>query len=91
MLCGGLPVFLGEGFPLVGKEFFDFSVGVCGDADEEIAEVGVGVESVAFGALDQAVEGGGGVSAELAACEKPVFSSDAERAYGAFGGVILGK
>ena len=51
------------GFPAVGEEFVQSAVGDGGDAGEHVAEVGEGVEAVAFGALDEAVVDGGGVPA----------------------------
>ncbi len=47
---------LSQGFPVVGKQLMDAGVGLGGDAGEDVAQVGEGVELMAFGALDEAVE-----------------------------------
>ena len=86
---GRLFFFLNLTFPVVGEELVDFVVGVGWDFGEEIAEVGEGINFVALGALDEAVESGGGVASAFAAGEEPVFASDGQRADGAFGGVVV--
>ena len=62
------------GFPLVGEEFVEAVVWRAGDAGDDVAEIGEGVDAVALGALDEAVVGGGSVAAALAAGEEPVVA-----------------
>ena len=50
---------------MVGQQQVDVPVGVGGDAQEEIAQVDEGVQLVALGAPDEAVEGGRGTSAPV--------------------------
>ena len=64
-------------------------VGVGGDAEEEVAQVAEGVESVVFGTLNQAVVDGGGVAPAVAAHEEVIFASDADAAQPLFGGVVV--
>jgi len=52
------------GFPAVGEEVAEVGRGIGGDAQEDVAQVGEGVDAVAFGALDEGeVDGGGAASA----------------------------
>ncbi len=75
-------------FPVVGEEQVAGLVGVGGDAQEEAAQAVEGIEAVALGALNHAVERGGGVSAAVAADEQVVLASKGDGAQGAaLGGV----
>ena len=68
-LCPGGGGELGDGVARVG-----------GQALEEIAEVGEGVEVVEASRGDQAVEDGGAATALVAAGEEPVLAADGDAA-----------
>ncbi len=46
-----------------GEQVADAIDGVVGDAAQHITQVGFGVEAVEFGGFDQAIEGGGAITA----------------------------
>jgi hypothetical protein len=62
VVAGGL---FREVFPVVGGEFVDAAVGVCGDAGQRMAQAGEGGESVSARAGDKAEVDGCGVSAAV--------------------------
>ena len=86
---GGGGSFLG-GKPVDGQEFGDAFGGVALDAGEDIDKVGVGVGTDGAAALDEAQEHPGGIAADLATDEKPVFATDGQGAQGAFGHAVVG-
>jgi len=84
-LSGGL----GLGLPVVREEFVDAAIGMGGDAGEEVAQVGEGVEAVAPGAGNEAEVDGGGVSTAVGAEEQPVLAAQGDGAHGLFGRVVV--
>lgn len=51
----------------------DLLVGGCREATQQVQDVGVGFESVAFGRLDECEEDGAGGACFFGADEEPVF------------------
>ena len=61
-------------FPTVGQELAQVGGGFAGDAEEDVAQVGEGIDSVTLGALDEAVVVGRGAASSVAAQEEPVLT-----------------
>lgn len=61
---------------------------VIGDAADDVAEVGLGVEAVQFGSADQAV-GSGALAASGGAEEELVVESEGGDAQRVFGGAVV--
>ena len=72
-----------------GGELGEAVLGMGGQAFEEVAQVGVGVESVAASGGDEAVEDGRAAAALVAAGEDPVLAAHGDRAQGSFGRVVV--
>src|SRR6266511_5300912 len=53
--------------------------GVVGDAAQHITQVGFGVEAVEFGGFDQAIEGGGAITAGVGPGKKIVLPAEGNR------------
>lgn len=60
-----------------------------GDAGQNVPEIGLGIEAVELGALDQGVDDGGALAAGVGAGEEPVLTADGERPDRAFGGIVV--
>ena len=60
-----------------------------GDAGENVAEVGFGVEAVELGGLDEGVGRGGASSAFIRSGEEIVFAAQGNAAQGALGGIVV--
>jgi len=58
-------------------------------AGQDAAEVGLGIDAMAFGAGDEAVERGGALGRFVVAGEAPVLAADPHPPQGAFGGVVV--
>ena len=74
---------------MVGEEFLEVGAGFGGKAKQHIAQVGKGVEAVAFGGLDEGVVVGGGAASAVGAQEEPVFAAHGDAAQGLFGWVVV--
>jgi len=59
-----------------------------GDTGQDVSKPGARINAVQLGSLDQAVHGGGALSALVEACEKPSLPAKCRAAQHAFGGVI---
>lgn len=77
------------GLPAIGEELARVDVGFGGDSKERIAEVGEGVDAVAFGALDKGVVDGGGAASAVVSQEEPVFAANSDSSQSLFGGVVV--
>src|SRR5260370_40084756 len=77
------------GSPAPGQEVVDLLGRVGGEASEDVAQVGFGIEAVELGGLDQGVHGGGALAAVVGAGEQPVLAAEGDGAHGAFGGVVV--
>jgi len=55
-----------------------------GDAGEHFAHVALRIEAVQFRCADQAVEGGGALTARIGTCKKVVLASQSDGAFGNF-------
>ncbi len=51
--------------PVPGGEFTDAVDGMVADADQNIPEIGLGIKAVELGALDQGVDDGGALAADV--------------------------
>ena len=60
-----------------------------GDARQYAAEVGLGIDAMAFGAGDEAIERGGPLGGEVMSGKQPVLPADPDPPQGAFGGVVV--
>ena len=60
-----------------------------GDAGEDVAQVGLGIEPVELRALDQAVEGGRALGAAVRAGEEVVLAPDRDAAQRTLGRVVV--
>ena len=72
-----------------GQEFLDAVDGMIGDAGQHVSEIRFGIETVEFGAADQAVDRGGALAAGIGTREQEVFPTQSNGAQGAFGGVVV--
>jgi hypothetical protein len=74
-------------FPPIRQKLLQLA-GVCGrDAGQHAGEVALGVEAMAFGAGDKAIERSGSLGGDIMPCEQPVLSADPDPPQGAFGSV----
>jgi hypothetical protein len=62
---------------------------VIGDAGEDVAQVGFGVDAVQFAGFDQAVDDGRALATAIRAGEEPVFPAEGNAAQGIFGAVVI--
>ena len=60
-----------------------------GDAAEDVAQIGLGVEAVELGGFDQGVDGGGAFAAGVGAGEQVVLAAQGQGPDGALGGVVV--
>jgi len=60
-----------------------------GDAGQHVSEVRFGIETVEFGATDQAVDRGGALTAGIGAGEQVVFPAQSDGTQGSLGGVVV--
>src|SRR5512147_1395494 len=58
--------------PMPGQEFGEAVDRVLGDASQDVAQVGFGVDAVQFARFDQAVDAGGALATGMRAGEEPV-------------------
>jgi hypothetical protein len=70
-----------------GQQLGDPVDGVVGDAAEEIAQIGLGIEAVQLGGLDEGVDSRGPFAAGIGACEHVILAAEGERPDSALGGV----
>jgi hypothetical protein len=66
----------GVGRPKSGREFVESISGLAREALEQRAQVGVGLERMAFCAGDEAEEPGGSGTASVAPGEEPVLAAE---------------
>ena len=64
------------------------SDGMIGDACEDVGEVGLRVDAVHLGGLDDGVEAGGALAAGVGAAEEIVLPAQNQGPHGALGGVV---
>ena len=74
---------------MVGQQQVDIRAGVGGDAQEEIAQVDEGVQVMALGAPDEAVEGGCGASAPVTSDKQKILSPDGNTAQGVLRRIVV--
>ena len=60
--------------PVPGQQFIDAPGRMAGEAGENIAEPGCGIDAVELGGLDQRVDGGGALAAGVGAGKQPVLA-----------------
>ena len=72
-----------------GKQLLDAVDGMVGDALEDFAQVGFGVEAVELGGSYERVEGGGAFAARVGACEEIVAAAHGDGTEGAFGSGVV--
>ena len=60
-----------------------------GDAGEDVPQVGLGIEAVQLGRLDQGVEGGRPLGAPIRASEQVVLAPDGDAAKRPLGRVVV--
>ena len=68
----------GLGLPVMGQQIFDLAVALRGQPIQDILEIGVGVEPVEAGRLDQAHDGGGPLAGPLGAGKEPVAATQGD-------------
>ena len=56
-----------------GQQLGHAADGVVGDAAEDLSQIGFGVEAIQFGGLDEAIDGGGPLTARVRSGEQPVL------------------
>lgn len=59
------------------------------DQSQDVTEIGLRIEAVELGALDQGVDDGGALAAAVGAGEEPVLTADGERPDRTFGGIVV--
>jgi len=75
--------------PIPRRQLADAVDLVIGNAGEDVAQIGFGVEVVELGGFDEGVDGGGALTAGIGSCEEIVLAAESDAADGALGGVVV--
>ena len=72
-----------------GEQIADALVGVLGDAAEDVAQIGLGIEVVELGALGQGIDRCGALAARIRSGEQIILVADCDRAERSLGRIVV--
>ena len=75
--------------PVPRQEFCDAVNRMICDAGEDRADVGLGIDAVELGGLDEGVDDGSPFAAGIRSCEQSVLAAHCDPADAAFSGVVV--
>jgi hypothetical protein len=79
------------GRPVPGQKIGQPFGRIIGDAREHVMQIGLGIEAVQLGRLDQGIEDGRALGPEVGAGEQVVLAPERHAAQRPFGGVVFDR